>query len=141
MLVPMTSSMYVRGATAPMEGVLVDVGTGYYIEKSIEEARRAVPFPPSHPPSHPPSLLFHRPPRPLPSHPSTPIQAQLQTNAPPPRRPPCLQAAAFLQRKITLIDSQAINVQKTAAIKQQNLQGTLNVMNQKMMASTSVSAE
>mmetsp|Transcript_7012 Transcript_7012/g.18165 ORF Transcript_7012/g.18165 Transcript_7012/m.18165 type:complete len:96 (+) Transcript_7012:448-735(+) len=38
MLVPMTSSLYVPGETAPLDSVLVDVGTGYYIEKSPSEA-------------------------------------------------------------------------------------------------------
>lgn len=79
MLVPVTGSMYVRGETAPLETLLVDVGTGYLIEKSFEEAK------------------------------------------------------AFLDRKMALIDSQALNVQKTAQIKQSNLQGTVNVMNQKTM--------
>merc|ERR1719487_2399451 len=38
MLVPLTSSLYVPGETAPLDTVLVDVGTGYFIEKSMEEA-------------------------------------------------------------------------------------------------------
>ena len=68
MLVPVTGSMYVRGETTPLDSLLVDVGTGYLIEKSFDEAK------------------------------------------------------AFLDRKMALIDSQAVNVQKTAQIKQSNLQ-------------------
>ena len=68
MLVPVTGSMYVRGETTAIDSLLVDVGTGYLIEKSFDEAK------------------------------------------------------AFLDRKMALIDSQAVNVQKTAQIKQQNLQ-------------------
>ena len=37
MLVPITSSLYVPGETAPLDTVLIDVGTGYYIEKSLPE--------------------------------------------------------------------------------------------------------
>ena len=39
MLVPMTSSLYVPGETTTLDTVLVDVGTGYFIEKSVEEAK------------------------------------------------------------------------------------------------------
>eukprot|EP00965_Chrysotila_dentata_P215193 6188624-Pleurochrysis_carterae.AAC.1 len=39
MLVPLTSSLYVPGETTELETVLVDVGTGYYIEKSLPEAQ------------------------------------------------------------------------------------------------------
>ena len=39
MLVPITSSLYVPGETAPLDTVLIDVGTGYYIEKSGPEAQ------------------------------------------------------------------------------------------------------
>jgi hypothetical protein len=39
MLVPVTGSMYVRGETAQMQTLLVDVGTGYLIEKSPDEAQ------------------------------------------------------------------------------------------------------
>jgi len=39
MLVPMTSSLYVPGETTTLETVIVDVGTGYFIEKSIPEAK------------------------------------------------------------------------------------------------------
>lgn len=38
MLVPVTSSLYVPGETTKLDTVLVDVGTGYYLEKSIPEA-------------------------------------------------------------------------------------------------------
>merc|ERR1719231_1385495 len=39
MLVPVTGSMYVRGETTQVETLLVDVGTGYFIEKSVDEAK------------------------------------------------------------------------------------------------------
>ena len=35
LLVPLTSSMYVRGSLADTEKLLVDIGTGYYVEKSV----------------------------------------------------------------------------------------------------------
>jgi prefoldin alpha subunit len=38
-LVPLTSSLYVPGKLADTEKVIVDVGTGFYVEKSVEEAR------------------------------------------------------------------------------------------------------
>jgi len=38
-LVPMTSSMYVSGVLDECSKVLVDVGTGYYVEKTIDKAR------------------------------------------------------------------------------------------------------
>ena len=38
MLVPITSSLFVPGETAPLDNVLVDVGTGYWIEKSVDDA-------------------------------------------------------------------------------------------------------
>ena len=79
MLVPMTSSLYVPGETAPLDSVLVDVGTGYFIEKSPEEG------------------------------------------------------AAFIDRKLALIESQATNVQSAAQFKQRNLSQTIDVMNQKVM--------
>lgn len=34
----MTQSMYVPGTLAASDRVLVDVGTGYYVEKSVPEA-------------------------------------------------------------------------------------------------------
>ncbi|EKX52286.1 Prefoldin protein, subunit 5 [Guillardia theta CCMP2712] len=37
-LVPMTSSLYVKGSLAKTDTVLVDIGTGYYVEKTPEEA-------------------------------------------------------------------------------------------------------
>ena len=79
MLVPITSSLYVPGETTQLSNVLIDVGTGYYIEKSVDEAQ------------------------------------------------------AFLGRKMALIESQAQNVQSAAQFKQQNLQGTVDVMNRKIM--------
>jgi prefoldin subunit 5 len=38
-LVPLTSSLYVPGKLADTEKVLVDVGAGFYVEKSIVEAK------------------------------------------------------------------------------------------------------
>ena len=38
-LVPLTGSMYVPGVIKQTEKVLVDVGTGYYVEKDIPAAR------------------------------------------------------------------------------------------------------
>jgi prefoldin alpha subunit len=38
MLVPVTESMFVHGEVEDTENVLIDIGTGYYIEKTIEEA-------------------------------------------------------------------------------------------------------
>ncbi|KAH7026438.1 Prefoldin [Microdochium trichocladiopsis] len=37
-LVPLTNSLYVRGTLTNADHVLVDVGTGFYIEKSIASA-------------------------------------------------------------------------------------------------------
>ncbi|KAG5479067.1 hypothetical protein LSCM1_02911 [Leishmania martiniquensis] len=39
-LVCMTSSLFVRGTVVPSDKVLVDVGTGYFLEQSIEHAKR-----------------------------------------------------------------------------------------------------
>ncbi len=39
-LVPLTSSLYVPGKLADTEHVLVDVGTGFYVEKTTEDARK-----------------------------------------------------------------------------------------------------
>lgn len=39
LLVPLTASLYVPGTLANVENVLVDVGTGYYVEKSMESAK------------------------------------------------------------------------------------------------------
>ncbi|KNC96217.1 prefoldin, alpha subunit [Spizellomyces punctatus DAOM BR117] len=39
LLVPLTSSLYVPGELADLENVILDVGTGYYIEKPIPEAK------------------------------------------------------------------------------------------------------
>ena len=38
LLVPLTSSLYVPGVLADTEHVLVDVGTGFYVEKTIDDA-------------------------------------------------------------------------------------------------------
>ncbi|KAG0217785.1 Prefoldin subunit 5, partial [Mortierella sp. GBA43] len=37
-LVPLTSSLYVPGKLANVEKVVVDIGTGYYVEKTVEDA-------------------------------------------------------------------------------------------------------
>ena len=43
------------------------------------------------------------------------------------------EARAFLERKMALIENQAQNVQAAAQYKRQNLQGTVDVMNRKIM--------
>lgn len=40
LLVPLTSSLYVPGQLADTENVLVDVGTGFYVEKSTDDAQK-----------------------------------------------------------------------------------------------------
>ncbi|XP_058030155.1 prefoldin subunit 5 [Ahaetulla prasina] len=39
LLVPLSSSMYVPGKLSDGSHVLLDVGTGYYVEKTVDEAR------------------------------------------------------------------------------------------------------
>lgn len=39
-LVPLTSSLYVPGKLVDTKNVLVDVGTGFYVEKSTEDAQK-----------------------------------------------------------------------------------------------------
>ncbi|KAM4797223.1 prefoldin subunit 5 [Rhinophrynus dorsalis] len=39
LLVPLTSSMYVPGKLNDVSNVLIDVGTGYYVEKTAEDAK------------------------------------------------------------------------------------------------------
>lgn len=39
-LVPLTSSLYVPGRLVDSNQVLVDIGTGYYINKPVEDARK-----------------------------------------------------------------------------------------------------
>ncbi|CAB1353750.1 unnamed protein product [Coregonus sp. 'balchen'] len=39
LLVPLTSSMYVPGTLHDVEHVLVDVGTGYYVEKNVDDTK------------------------------------------------------------------------------------------------------
>ncbi|XP_046881305.1 prefoldin subunit 5 [Hypomesus transpacificus] len=39
LLVPLTSSMYVPGTLNDVEHVLVDVGTGYYVEKNVGDTK------------------------------------------------------------------------------------------------------
>lgn len=38
-LVPLTNSMYVAGRLADTENVLVDIGTGYFAKKNVEEGQ------------------------------------------------------------------------------------------------------
>ncbi|KAK4977340.1 subunit of tubulin prefoldin [Elasticomyces elasticus] len=38
LLVPLTASLYVPGTLADTEHVIVDVGTGFYVEKNVKEA-------------------------------------------------------------------------------------------------------
>ncbi|XP_072173762.1 prefoldin subunit 5-like [Diadema setosum] len=40
MLVPLTSSLYVPGKLQDVNNVLIDIGTGYYVEKSLEESKK-----------------------------------------------------------------------------------------------------
>lgn len=40
LLVPLTSSLYVPGTLASTSHVLVDVGTGFYVEKPIADAQK-----------------------------------------------------------------------------------------------------
>ena len=40
LMVPITSSMYIPGIMDSSEKVLVDIGTGYYAEKTVEEAKK-----------------------------------------------------------------------------------------------------
>lgn len=42
MLVPLTQSLYVPGQILDSDKVLVDIGTGYYLEKSVEDAKKLV---------------------------------------------------------------------------------------------------
>ncbi|KAM6927688.1 prefoldin subunit 5-like [Xenentodon cancila] len=39
LLVPLSSSMYVPGTLNDVENVLVDVGTGYYVEKNVDDSK------------------------------------------------------------------------------------------------------
>ncbi|RAL38694.1 unnamed protein product [Cuscuta campestris] len=39
MLVPLTASLYVRGTLDDADKVLVDIGTGYYVEKTMAEGK------------------------------------------------------------------------------------------------------
>ncbi|XP_033098037.1 prefoldin subunit 5-like [Anneissia japonica] len=38
-LVPLTSSLYVPGQLSDVKTVLIDIGTGYYVEKSVEKSK------------------------------------------------------------------------------------------------------
>ncbi|XP_075223734.1 putative prefoldin subunit 5 isoform X6 [Lycorma delicatula] len=38
-MVPLTGSMYVPGTIADSENVIIDVGTGYYLQKDIDGAK------------------------------------------------------------------------------------------------------
>jgi prefoldin alpha subunit len=48
-MVPITASLYVKGKLATADNVLVDVGTGYFVEKPVPDAddylKRKVPTP------------------------------------------------------------------------------------------------
>ncbi|KAI8100129.1 prefoldin, alpha subunit [Halteromyces radiatus] len=39
-LVPLTSSLYVPGKLSNVDKVIVDIGTGYYVEKSVTDASK-----------------------------------------------------------------------------------------------------
>lgn len=39
MLIPLTSSLYIAGKLRDVTKVIIDVGTGYYVEKSVSSAR------------------------------------------------------------------------------------------------------
>jgi len=39
-LVPLTASLYVPGTLADTDNVIVDVGTGFYVEKSTKDATK-----------------------------------------------------------------------------------------------------
>ncbi|KAI7808047.1 prefoldin subunit 5 [Triplophysa rosa] len=39
LLVPLTSSMYVPGKLHDVDNVLVDIGTGYFVEKKVEDGK------------------------------------------------------------------------------------------------------
>lgn len=40
MLVPLTGSLYVPGKLISNSKVMVDIGTGYYVQKSVEDAKK-----------------------------------------------------------------------------------------------------
>lgn len=40
LMIPLTGSLYVPGRLSNIESVIVDVGTGYFLEKSIPDARK-----------------------------------------------------------------------------------------------------
>ncbi|OCT92991.1 hypothetical protein XELAEV_18016057mg [Xenopus laevis] len=39
LLVPLTSSMYVPGTLNDVSTIMIDVGTGYYVEKTVKDAK------------------------------------------------------------------------------------------------------
>ncbi len=41
-MVPLTSSMYIPGVLSNISSVLVDVGTGYFVEKEISDAKNFI---------------------------------------------------------------------------------------------------
>lgn len=48
-LVPITQSLYVKGTLATADSVMVDIGTGYFVEKSVKSAgeyldRKVAPY-------------------------------------------------------------------------------------------------
>ncbi|XP_071941326.1 prefoldin subunit 5-like [Antedon mediterranea] len=38
-LVPLTASLYVPGKLSDVKTVMIDIGTGYYVEKSVDQAK------------------------------------------------------------------------------------------------------
>ncbi|CAD1810076.1 prefoldin, alpha subunit [Candida parapsilosis] len=40
MLIPLSSSLYIPGKTVTKQDYLVDIGTGYYVEKKAEDAKK-----------------------------------------------------------------------------------------------------
>jgi len=41
-MVPLTPSLYVPGTVADTEKVLVDIGTGYFVEKNVSDAQALI---------------------------------------------------------------------------------------------------
>lgn len=55
-LIPLTSSLYVPGKIKDTDNVIVDIGTGYFVEK----VSLSLPFIPPFSPSHSTSLSRHK---------------------------------------------------------------------------------
>ena len=64
LLIPLTSSLYVPGKVCDTNKVIVELGTGYYVEKNIIDAKDLIsrkvltPLLPYHTPPLPPPLLL-----------------------------------------------------------------------------------